>query len=419
MNKTTSLLFEQKRNSLRRPFSVMVKSAGSVCNLDCDYCYYIDKCCLYSKSLPSLSMFTMKDEVLEKLIADFIASQPLDTVEFVWHGGEPTLLGVNYFEKILKLQNKYANGKRVFNVMQTNGTLIDDRWAEFLSENNFFCGLSIDGPQHLHDNHRRDKNGNGSWEKTVECACLFKKHGVEFNTMSVVNATNAKYPLEVYGFLKELGSHYMQFSPIVERIAVDNEDVMKIVDVDYDKAAATMSANVSAEDWGNFLCAIFDSWVKSDVGSYFVNWFDNTLASYVGQKPALCSMAEYCCCSPAVEFNGDVYCCDHFVFDNFKVGNIFEHDIAELVKSDKQLFFEERKKTTLSSICKSCDFLSLCGGDCLKNRIDITSQGEKISSLCQGFKMYFKHTQKHFKYMADEIFENRAPANVMSANFNG
>ena len=286
---TASFIFEQERKKLHRSFSVMVKTAGPVCNLDCDYCYYLEKDALYPGKKFNLSSFRMNEEVLEKLIRDFITSQPQQTIEFVWHGGEPTLLGIEYFRKAITLQKKYAGEKEILNSFQTNGTLITDEWAEFLAENHFLCGLSIDGPKKFHDNHRRFPNGQGSWEKVVECARLFRKHGVEFNTMSVVNASNSKEPATVYEFLKSIGSRFMQFTPIAERIALDPANPLSIVDNRYNKATAVMEENVSATDWGNFLCRIFDIWVKNDVGTYFVNYFDNTLAAYAGQHPSLCS----------------------------------------------------------------------------------------------------------------------------------
>lgn len=412
---TASFVFEQERKKLHRSFSVMVKTAGPVCNLDCDYCYYLEKDALYPGKKFNLSSFRMNEEVLEKLIRDFITSQPQQTIEFVWHGGEPTLLGIEYFRKAITLQKKYAGEKEILNSFQTNGTLITDEWAEFLAENHFLCGLSIDGLKKFHDNHRRFPNGQGSWEKVVECARLFRKHGVEFNTMSVVNASNSKEPATVYEFLKSIGSRFMQFTPIAERIALDPANPLSIVDNRYNKATAVMEENVSATDWGNFLCRIFDIWVKNDVGTYFVNYFDNTLAAYAGQHPSLCSMAPYCGCSLAVEHNGDVYTCDHFVFEDYKLGNIFEKNIAEMAKSDQQLFFEQRKQDTLSRQCRNCPFIKACGGDCPKNRFVKNEDRESVSCLCEGFRMFFNHTRKHFEFMANELRHQRPPANVMKA----
>lgn len=412
---SASFVFEQERAKLQRSFSVMVKTAGPVCNLDCDYCYYLEKDALYPEKKFNLSSFRMNEEVLEKLIRDFIASQPQQKIEFVWHGGEPALLGIAYFRQAVALQKKYAGGKEILNAFQTNGTLITDEWAEFLAENNFLCGLSIDGPRKFHDAHRRFPNGQGSWEKAVECARLFRKHGVEFNTMSVVNASNSKEPASVYEFLKSIGSRFMQFTPIAERIALDPSEPLSIVDNRYDKAAAMMQENVRAADWGNFLCRIFDIWVKNDVGNCFINYFDNTLAAYAGQQPSLCSMAPYCGCSLAVEHNGDVYACDHFVFENYKLGNLFEKNIAEMAKSDQQLFFEQRKQDTLSRQCQNCPFIKACGGDCPKNRFAKNEDGEFVSCLCEGFRLFFNHTRKHFEFMANELKHQRPPANVMKA----
>lgn len=413
--RSTTFDFEQQREGLQRPFSPMVKVVGPVCNLDCDYCYYLEKDALYPGKGFDLRSFMMKEDVLEKFIRDYIASQPQKRVEFIWHGGEPTLAGLPYFEKIIEIQNIYADGKEIANVLQTNGTMIDDRWAEFLARGGFLCGLSIDGPQKFHDRHRRRMDGRGSWESAVRAAELFRKHGVEFNTMSVVNSSNSKEPVAVYKFLKEIGSRYMQFSPIVERIALDPEENMSVVDVDYEKAAAVMDGNVSAADWGNFLCRIFDYWVRRDVGHVYVNWFDNTLAAYAGQSPSLCTMAPYCGCAPAVEHNGDLYSCDHFVFPEYRLGNLAQSDMAAMLKSDRQLYFEQRKKDTLSARCRECGFLRSCGGDCPKNRIAVTEEGESVSALCEGFHAFFAHTQKHFEFMARELEHKRPPAGIMKA----
>lgn len=414
-SRSTAFDFELRRDTLRRSFAPMVKIVGPVCNLDCDYCYYLEKDALYEGKKFALSSFRMKEDVLERIISDHISSQPQQKVEFIWHGGEPTLAGLDYFRRIVELQQRHAGGKEIANVLQTNGTLIDDRWAEFLAENNFLCGLSIDGPEKFHDRHRRTPDGKGSWERAVRCAGLFNAHGVEFNTMTVVNSSNAREPVAVYKFLCELGSRYMQFSPIVERIALDECEPMSVVDVKYDLETAPMSGNVGAAEWGNFLCRIFDQWVRRDVGYRFVNWFDNTLAVYAGQQPTLCTMAPYCGCAPAVEHNGDVYSCDHFVFPDYLIGNSTGTSLADMVKSDRQLYFEERKKETLSVRCRGCEFLAACGGDCPKNRIARDDNGEPVSALCEGFKSFFTHTRSHFEFMARELENKRPPANIMKA----
>lgn len=412
-SKTASFVFEQEREQLQRPFTIMIKAPGPVCNLDCDYCYYLEKDALYPGKKFSLASFQMKEEVLEKLIRDYIVSQPQEQIEFIWHGGEPTLLGIEYFRKAIDLQKKYAAGKKITNSFQTNGTLINGEWAEFLARHHFLCGLSIDGPQHFHDNHRRFPNGQGSWEKAVRCASLFRKHGVDFNIMAVVNATNSQHPIAVYDFLKSLGSPFIQFTPIAEQIALNPQEQLSIVTPQYAKATAVMQENVDAVSWGNFLCRVFDQWVKKDVGKYFINYFDNTLAAYIGKTPALCSMAPYCGCSIAIEHNGDAYCCDHFVFPEYRLGNIMTTSLSELTKSDQQLFFEQAKADTLSQQCKTCRHLKACGGDCPKNRILKNEAGEDISCLCKGFQLFFDHTRKHFEFMANEFKNQRLPANIM------
>lgn len=358
----------------------------------------------------------MAPELLEQLIADTINAQPGDSVEFVWHGGEPTLLGVEYFSQIVRLQQQYAQGKEIRNLLQTNGTLIDDRWAEFLAENHFLCGLSIDGPEALHNAYRRYPNGKGSWANAVRAAHLFVKHGVEFNTMTAVNDRNAQEPQTVYQFLKSIGSHYMQFLPVVEHLEQPTGAPPYVAETACAASTVAMPENVSPQHWGEFLCAIFDMWVRRDVGSYFVNFFDNTLAAYLDYPPTLCSMNAYCSCSPVVEHNGDLYSCDHFVFPNYKLGNIRTRNVAEWVKTYQQLQFEESKRNSLSAVCRSCSYLSLCGGDCPANRIAETDAGEKISHLCAGFRHFFSYTQKEFQFMAEELRQHRAPANIMNQN---
>lgn len=412
----TSYDLEAKRASIKRPFQLIVKPCGPVCNLDCDYCYYLDKLAMFEDKRLNINKYKMSDEILEKLIKDFIQSQPQKQVDFVWHGGEPTLLGINYFQNIINLQQKYAEGKTISNSIQTNGTLINAEWCELLKKNDFLCGLSIDGPKQFHDAHRRDYAENGSWQKVVECIKLFQKYQVRFNAMCVINSENAKQPAVVYNFLKNIGVEFMQFTPICERIATDETEQFSVVTNDYQHDTCEMLENVSAKDFGNFLCHIFDLWVKQDVGKIYINLFDNTLAAYMNQHPSLCSMDSYCGCFPAVEHNGDVFCCDHFVFPEHCLGNVLKNDIADLVKTNQQLFFEERKKKTLSKACQNCEFLFVCGGDCPKNRFAKSSDGESTSALCEGFKFFFKHTRNYFEFMANELKNNRAPANVMKAS---
>lgn len=409
-NLTTSFLWERDRCAFRRDFPVMVKVAGPACNLDCDYCYYVEKEALY----PGMrrSSWKMSRETLEIVVRDTIAAQRGERATFIWHGGEPTLAGLDFFREVVRLQRLYQGDRIVENVLQTNGTLIDERWAAFLAENGFLCGLSVDGPKVLHDAHRRYPDGRGSWEQVVACARLFRQYGVEFNTMTTVNATNARHPVAVYEAMKELGSHFMQFIPIVERVAEDEDETFSLVTPKYERPASVLQECVGAWEWGNFLCRVFDLWVKRDVGVYFVNIFDNTLAGYV-EEPQLCSMNARCTCSPAVEFNGDVYLCDHLVYPECRLGNVSATPLAEMVKDDKQLIFEAEKETSLSARCRKCEFLRLCGGDCPKNRYDRDEEGKAVSSLCEGFRLFFTHTRRAFEFMAGELAAGRPPANVM------
>lgn len=407
---TTSFLWEQRRCAFRRDFPVMVKVVGPACNLDCDYCYYVEKEALY----PGMrrDSWRMTPRTLELVVRDTIASQLGDKVTFIWHGGEPTLAGLDFFKEAVRLQRLYGEGKTVENVLQTNGTLIDERWAAFLAEENFLCGLSVDGPEFLHDAHRRYADGRGTWRRVAECARLFRRYGVEFNTMTTVNATNARHPLAVYEAMRELGSRFMQFIPIVERVADDEREVFSLVTPKYERSASVLLESVEAREWGNFLCRVFDVWVRRDVGVCYVNIFDNTLAGYVGE-PQLCSMNARCTCSPAVEFNGDVYLCDHLVYPEYRLGNVLERSLAEMVKDDRQLAFEAEKEMSLSEKCRKCEFLRLCGGDCPKNRYAWDGEGVPLSSLCEGFRLFFTHTRRAFEFMAAELAAGRAPANVM------
>lgn len=397
----------------KRNFSSIIKVTGSACNLDCDYCYYLDKAALYPKE----KYLRMQPAVLEKYIKDFIEAQADNKAVFIWHGGEPTLAGLDYFKEIIRLQNQYADGRIIENVLQTNGTQINDEWCEFLVENKFLCGLSVDGTKTMHDRHRKTRSGAGTWDVVASCARLFIKHGVEFNTMTAVNADNAARPMEVYKAMKDLGSHYMQFLPVVEKVADDEKEPMSIVSADYGKDSSELLESVSGPAWGNFLCRIFDYWVKHDVGNYYVNIFDNTLAGYVDQPRSLCTMDKYCTCCPTVEKNGDVYLCDRLVFPQYKMGNIKDDSLAKMVVGGMQWMFETEKEHSLSEQCKNCQFLRLCNGDCPNNRYDIAPDGVPISSICKGYYDFFKHTQRHFEFMAREWLNGRAPANVMLQKF--
>ncbi len=392
-------------------FNVMLKPIGPACNLNCTYCYYLEKKNLYLDT----RNFRMPDDVLEVFTRQYIEAQDVPVVSFVWQGGEPTMLGVDYFRKALKLQEKYANGKRIENVFQTNGTLITDEFCEMFRENNFLVGVSIDGPEHLHNHHRLNNAGAGSFDRVMHGIELLHQYKVEFNTLSVVNRENAYYPLEIYRFLKEIGSGFIQFIPIVERIAGRlREDAPNLVAPNYRDEARVTDWSVEPGQYGHFLNAIFDEWVRKDVGRYFVQIFDVTLANWVGENPGLCVFTETCGDATAMEHNGDLYSCDHFVYEDFRLGNIMETPLKQMIKSESQQKFGRDKRDRLPRYCFECEYRFACHGECPKNRISVTPQGDPgLNYLCPSFKSFFSHVHPYMQFMADELRAKRAPANVM------
>lgn len=393
-------------------FHIMAKPTGPICNLDCRYCFYLEKENLY----PGKSDWAMSEEVLETYIREYIAAQSMPQVSFAWQGGEPTLLGVEFFQKAVELQRKYANGKRIENAFQTNGVLLDDRWGEFLARNDFLAGLSIDGPQELHDRYRVDKGGQPTFRRVMRGLEYLKKHGVRFNTLTVVQRHNSLYPLEVYHFLKEAGSRYMQFIPVVERIApAPNPQGLVLIGARPEERAQVSEWSVDAAQYGKFLCAIFDEWVRNDVGHTFVQIFDVALESWAGYMPSLCVFRESCGAALAIEHNGDLYSCDHFVYPDNKLGNIMAVPLGSLVNSPQQRQFGLDKRDTLPRYCRECEVRFACHGECPKNRFIRTPDGEAgLNYLCAGYKMFFKHIDPYMEFMAGEFQQRRAPANVMA-----
>nr|WP_321377335.1 anaerobic sulfatase-maturation protein [uncultured Bacteroides sp.] len=392
-----------------RPLYVMVKSVGSVCNLSCDYCYYLEKSKLYKEA----KNHVMSEELLEKFIDEYINSQTMPQVLFTWHGGEPLMRPVSFYRKAIDLQKKYARGRTIDNSIQTNGTLITDEWCRFFKEHNFLVGVSIDGPQEFHDEYRKNRQGQPSFAKVMKGIELLKKHGVEYNAMAVVNDFNADYPLDFYHFFKEIDCHYIQFTPIVERISQRADGLSLSSPIQNEKAELT-DFSVSPEQWGNFLCTIFDEWVREDVGNYYIQLFDSTLANWIGEQPGVCSMAKNCGHAGVMEYNGDVYSCDHFVFPEYKLGNLYSNTLVEMMYSDKQTKFGEAKSKTLPTQCKECEFLFACNGECPKNRFTFTETGEPgLNYLCKGYHKFFKHIAPYMDFMKNELMNERPPANVM------
>ncbi|MCK9628223.1 MAG: anaerobic sulfatase maturase, partial [Bacteroidales bacterium] len=333
-SKKTITLDYAARNANPAAFSTMVKPAGSLCNLDCHYCYYLDKSLQYDGKQPLMS-----PELLERFTRQYIEANEVPVVTFLWHGGEPLMQGVDFYRKALELQNRYSSGKKIENVLQTNGTLLNEEWCKFFAKNNFLIGISIDGPKDIHDTFRLNKAGKPSFEKVMNGINLLKKYKVEFNTLSVVNKLSEKRGREVYQFLRNIGSHYMQFLPAVEHV-VEIPGRKRAVIVPPDHEGAHIAPwSVSANGYGEFLNEIFDIWVRNDVGQYFVQIFDSTLAQYCGIQPGLCSMNETCGEALIVEHNGDVYPCDHFVYPEYKLGNISEKSLREIYLGQKRFDF--------------------------------------------------------------------------------
>lgn len=392
-----------------RPLYVMLKPVGAVCNLACDYCYYLEKSNLY-KNLPK---HIMSDNLLENFIEQYLNSQTMPQVLFTWHGGETLMRPIAFYKRAMELQQKYAKGRTVDNCIQTNGTLLTDEWCEFFRENNWLVGVSIDGPQEFHDEFRKDRQGRPSFIKVMQGINLLKKHGVEWNAMAVVNDYNADYPLEFYRFFKELECHYIQFSPIVERIFT-HQDGHHLASLIQRGKGTLADFSVSPEQWGNFLCAIFDEWVREDVGRYYIQLFDSTLANWIGEQPGVCTLAQQCGHAGVMEFNGDVYSCDHFVFPEYKLGNIYQNTLVEMMYSDKQQEFGCMKQKSLPSQCKECQFLFACNGECPKNRFCKTSIGEEgLNYLCKGYYRFFEHVAPYMDFMKKELMNRRPPANIM------
>ena len=394
-----------------KPLYVMLKPAGAHCNLACKYCYYLEKNNLYDKSHRHI----MSDELLEQFTREYIEAQTMPQVLFTWHGGEPLMRSIDFYKKALALQKKYARGRRIDNVIQTNGTMLTGEWCEFFAQNNWLVGISIDGPQEYHDHYRLTTTGNPSWQKVMHGIELLKKHHVEWNAMAVVNAYNADHPLEFYHFFKDNGCQYLQFTPIVERLT-KHQDGRTLASLADNHEIPLADFSVTPEQWGNFLCAIFDEWVRNDVGKMFVEIFDCTLANWMGVLPGICAYSKNCGHAGVMEHNGDVYSCDHFVFPEYKLGNIRDHTLIEMLYGDKQHAFSRLKHTSLPRQCKECDMEFACHGECPKNRFEKDKYGEPgLNYLCKGYYQYYSHVAPYMDFMKRELQAQRPPANIMEA----
>ena len=396
-------------NPFAKPLYVMLKPAGAHCNLACKYCYYLEKNKLY----PTAQRHLMSDEMLEQFTREYIEAQTMNQVLFTWHGGEPLLRSIDFYRKALSLQQKYAGGRRIDNVIQTNGTLLTDEWCEFFAQNHWLVGISIDGPQPDHDLYRLTAAGKPSWKKVMQGIKLLKKHGVEWNAMAVVNAYNANHPLEFYRFFKENGCQFLQFTPIVERLTrhEDGRTLASLADKD---EISLSEASVAPEQWGYFLCAIFEEWVRKDVGKIFVEIFDCTLANWMGISPGICAYSKECGHAGVMEYNGDVYSCDHFVFPEYKLGNIRDHSLIDMLYGEQQQEFSRLKHSSLPRQCKECDMEFACHGECPKNRFMKDKYGDSgLNYLCPGYYHYYQHVAPYMDYMKQDLMSQRPPSNIM------
>ena len=396
-------------NPFAKPLYVMLKPAGAHCNLACKYCYYLEKNKLY----PTVQRHLMSDEMLEQFTREYIEAQTMNQVLFTWHGGEPLLRSIDFYRKAISLQKKYAGGRHIDNVIQTNGTLLTDEWCEFFAQNHWLVGISIDGPQPDHDHYRLTAAGKPSWKKVMQGIKLLKKHGVEWNAMAVVNAYNANHPLEFYRFFKENGCQFLQFTPIVERLTrhEDGRTLASLADKD---EISLSEASVAPEQWGYFLCAIFDEWVRKDVGKIFVEIFDCTLANWMGISPGICAYSKECGHAGVMEHNGDVYSCDHFVFPEYKLGNIRDHSLIDMLYGEQQQEFSRLKHSSLPRQCKECDMEFACHGECPKNRFMKDKYGDSgLNYLCPGYYHYYQHVAPYMDYMKQELMAQRPPSNIM------
>ena len=377
-------------------FHLMAKPGGCRCNLSCQYCFYLRKGALYPESRSRMS-----DEVLEEYIRQTIEAHHIPEVTFAWQGGEPTILGIDFFKKAISFQETYCRpGMVIHNTIQTNGVLLDDEWCKFFKEYCFLVGISIDGPRELHDACRTDAAGKGSFDRVMEGLALLKKHKVDFNILCTVNAVNGDHPLEIYRFFRdEVKAQFIQFIPVVE------------CDL---KSGTVTPLSVGPEQYGKFLIGVFDEWVRHDVGTIYVQHFDTALANWYGEPHGICVFSPTCGSALVIEHTGDIYSCDHFVDKDHLLGNLLNTPLTGLVNSERQRQFGLSKRENLPSYCRKCPFLFACRGECIKNRFAGTPDGEPgLNYLCNGYRMFFSHIDRPMKFMVNELQAGRAPANIM------
>jgi uncharacterized protein len=402
------------RASNRSPkgIHVVAKPIGPVCNLNCEYCFYLEKKALFGPG----EQYRMSDKVLSEFITNYITSQPTPVVEFVWQGGEPTLLGIEFFRRVVKLQKPFAGQKTIANSLQTNGTLLTERWCQFLKKHNFMVGISLDGPQEIHDRYRRDRKGKGSFEKTMRGLELLQKYEVEYNVLACVARETAKRPLDVYRFLRGQGIEFMQFTPVVERMPDDSSQQHELrlagpASLERKEQQTEVTPwSVLPEAYGDFLIEIYEEWVRRDVGKVFVMNFEWALNAWLGNPSPVCIHAEQCGRSLVLEHNGDMYTCDHCVYPEYRLGNVVNESLLAMADRSQKSGFGISKETALPRWCRECDVLAACRGGCPKHRFNITVYQEPgLHYLCPGYKKFFLHIRKYLRAMA-QLLENNLPA---------
>jgi len=397
---------------------LMAKPAGPVCNLDCTYCFYLEKENLFPKN----NRFLMSDEVLRHYIKQNIQQEVSPEVVFTWQGGEPMLRGLDFYQRAVLYQQELAGDKAIRNALQTNGTLLDDEWCAFLAKAGFTVGISLDGPKEIHDADRVDKQGRPTFDAVMRGIALLKKYQIEFNVLVTVTNNVAQHPTKVYQFLKDHDITHVQFNPVVERMPNSDEQVLGLTFAQPGKVSLSRQTvkvtphSVAPAAYGEFLIAIFDEWIRKDVGKMFVMNFEWALASFMRLPSTVCLFTENCGKALIVEHNGDVYSCDHFMYPDYLLGNIQQDDIIELAHSPRQTAFGEAKAVDLPTYCKQCDYLFACNGECPKNRFIQTPDGEAgLNYLCSSYKNYFKHITQYMNAMAKLIHHGQPAALIMEA----
>ena len=397
---------------------VVAKPMGPMCNLACEYCFYLEKKALFGPN----ENFRMSDEVLSAFVKDYIKSQPTPVVEFVWQGGEPTLAGLDFFKKVIREQKPYTKDKAIKNALQTNGTLLTDEWCAFLKKNNFMVGISLDGPRDIHDTYRRDRTGSGTFDAVMRGLKLLQKHGVEYNVLACVARETAKRPLDVYSFFKSEGIEFIQFAPVIERFP-DEMSIRSGLRLagpaslkEEEQQVQVTEWTVLPEEYADFLISVYEDWVRHDVGKVFVMNFEWALNAWIGNPSPVCIHAQQCGRAVVIEHNGDVYACDHFVYQPYKLGNIVNDTLTGMVKKSLHTGFGIMKETALPQWCRDCEVLKACRGGCPKHRFLKSPPGEPgLHYLCEGYRKFFLHIRKYLKAITT-LLENGLPAShVMEA----